>query len=544
MNVWSCSLCGSRNRAAVNGDDVMKGLADGINGIVLDDMNDDTKDDYEVSIQGKQDSFVLVIDLYTPVDQFDSLIEEIINSLCDIKGEICIVTVDNHCHIRDPVFSSRAITIISEADPIEVVPFSNDMASTKNYLKMLKPIVHNNKTRPERATGLTLSTVSKIAKDSIVVMFIAGPCTTPPGQIVSMEKSKHMRSFKEIYQNLPSIEFYRRLGLHLNVFISCMDQAGAFEMDPESIMLCDSYNTELFKQSYKKFIQEVNIAEVSIISSKQVAVRGFLSPGVTKSTGEIHDEAIGKPGDCIKLSMVKDHAIGIVFHMDTVGLAKDKKSVPKEVYVQLISRCNNRLRITTFRRPTTNSGRTLIQGFDQETWISLLMKQYCFYESLLKSFDYVEKFISLYKLFASPSNKSALPQEFNMLPFFQYHLSRSYLDKIHKTPDEWRFYSLSFLRLGVEDCVKVIYPLLTEHGSKQELPLVSSSIKAGVVMDSFFHVVKCGVPETTEKVDDITEIYPLPRYVHCQPGDSQSRFLTYHCLDGFDEWWRDTIRLV
>lgn len=154
---------------------------------------------------------------------------------------------------------------------------------------------HGEFERPARATGCAMNIAASLlqailGKDTAVgghiMCFIGGAVTVGPGKVVDIPKKEPIRSHHDIEKSkasqLPNISngvakvnpllwtearlFYSEmatvlctLGIAMNLFIGSYDQAGLHEMavvcskTGGSVVMCDSFNTSLFKQSVIKF---------------------------------------------------------------------------------------------------------------------------------------------------------------------------------------------------------------------------------------------------------------------------------------------------
>lgn len=149
-----------------------------------------------------------------------------------------------------------------------------------------------------------------------------------------------------------------------------------------------------------------------------------------------------------------------------------------------------------------------------------------------------------------------LSPSFSMFPQFMFHLRRSqFIQVFNNSPDETSFYRHE---LFVEDCLNsliMIQPTLLAYSFSEPTHAVlldTSSIQPDriLLMDTFFHIVifhgetiaawkKAGYHEQKEyesfkqlleaPVNDANELmmtrFPLPRYIVCDQGSSQARFL-------------------
>ncbi|ODV71416.1 vWA-like protein [Cyberlindnera jadinii NRRL Y-1542] len=563
---WNCVLCG--------------GVNEGVGSV-------NQSDDYTYCYKDHEETATLIIDLNTPQDEFEVLITELVQAIrLHDDLAIAVITFDKHCYLWDPQHSTT-FTFRDEKSTLNKSSsvFCSNVARVEEYLLSLSPVVNDSSTkRPLRATGLALSIASTVSKESLSLLFVSGPCTVGPGQVVSLSKRETIRTFNDITKGRAKLmdkarTFYKSLkDLYVCSFISSLDQTGLFEMQScmNSVTLVDSFNTNLFKQSLSQTIESGSIAQMEVLTSKEITIRGFLGPGAinkARKSGNLNDEPLGKSGsNSIKFVQLSNTSMGILFHMDTVAYASERSKIGSYVYVQIRTWVKGKLRVTTLKKPTLNNeGVKLENGFNQEAWIVLLMRLYCWQELQMKDFDYNQRLVQLFQKFGTfiPQEPDTfqLPQNFRLLPHIWQHLPCTPIVQIvNKTPDEWCYYALTFSHVDLHDCMKILYPLLLEFDTdkEREVPLTASSIKSNVIllMDTYFHViVHWGSQvsqwnETSQDHEGITKMIestrkydigsrlPLPRYVQCVEGDSQSRFLKAQLDDDFIPWWDNMCNTV
>lgn len=93
-----------------------------------------------------------------------------------------------------------------------------------NYIRELKPKLSNSY-KPSRSTGLASYLVSLVLNKASykgfmgkILLFLGGPCTNYPGNIIDLAHETHLRTHKDIAsfqstQFLPSLKFYKTLAL-------------------------------------------------------------------------------------------------------------------------------------------------------------------------------------------------------------------------------------------------------------------------------------------------------------------------------------------
>jgi len=149
-----------------------------------------------------------------------------------------------------------------------------------------------------------------------------------------------------------------------------------------------------------------------------------------------------------------------------------------------------------------------------------------------------------------------LTDNFSIYPQFMFHLRRSqFLQVFNNSPDETAFYRHILNEEDVNNSLIMIQPTLMSYGldtPPQPVLLDSISIKPDVVLllDTFFHILifhgetvaqwrKAGYQEQegyenlkelletpiSDAQDLLTDRFPIPRYIVCDQGGSQARFL-------------------
>jgi protein transport protein SEC23 len=153
-------------------------------------------------------------------------------------------------------------------------------------------------------------------------------------------------------------------------------------------------------------------------------------------------------------------------------------------------------------------------------------------------------------------NSFRLPENFVLYPQFMFHLRRSqFLQVFNNSPDETSYYRHVLMREDTNNSLIMIQPTLMSYsfeGPPQPVLLDSVSIKPNVILllDTFFHILiwhgeqmaawrKAGYHEKPEyqnfsmlleapkadAQDLLIDRFPIPRYIDCDQGGSQARFL-------------------
>jgi protein transport protein SEC23 len=243
-----------------------------------------------------------------------------------------------------------------------------------------------------------------------------------------------------------------------------------------------------------------------------------------------------------------------------------------------------RLRVTTIARNFAEAGSpSIAASFDQEAAAVLMARIAVFKAEIDDSPDVLRwldrMLIRLCQKFADYRKEDPtsfrLGDNFSIYPQFMFHLRRSqFLQVFNNSPDETAFYRHILNEEDVNNSLIMIQPTLMSYGldtTPQPVLLDSVSIKPDFVLllDTFFHILifhgetvaqwrKAGyqdqegyenlkelleVPTNDAQVrrhfrvlfmwltsfsmfqDLLTDRFPIPRYIVCDQGGSQARFL-------------------
>jgi protein transport protein SEC23 len=148
-------------------------------------------------------------------------------------------------------------------------------------LQILKDMVHDpwpraNDQRPARCTGAALSIATSVLERCVgrvggrILLFMGGPCTVGPGQVVNRPLVETMRSHLDIQKDnaplfKPALAFYKGLAARaaanshaIDAFLCSLDQLGLVELKPcitatgGYVVLADSFNQSVFKESFRR----------------------------------------------------------------------------------------------------------------------------------------------------------------------------------------------------------------------------------------------------------------------------------------------------
>ncbi|CAI5760421.1 unnamed protein product [Candida verbasci] len=474
-----------------------------------------------------------------------------------------------------------------------------------------------------------------------ILAFIAGVCTSGPGQIVSKELKEPLRSHYDIIKSqntkiqAPSTssktksnlsflknakKFYSEitqrlvnLGLSCNYFIGSYDQVGLYEMDEVClktgglIVMSDSFSTAIFKQSFGKFFKRQREDEeiendyldmgfnatLEIKTSTDLKIQGLignatslpLNKSVPVNDRMISQKSIGEGNtNSWKLCNVNPQSTYAIYFdkLDSLALAS--------TFIQFLFHYQHpcgemRLRVTTLcinLVPDLDEA-NLELGFDQEAALVLIARQYInklqwnlgqrlsTEAEVVKQLDQI--LIEFCTKFATYTvgmiDSFRLSQKFALFPQFLYHLRRSpFINVFNSSPDETSYVRHIFMHDDLANSLLMIQPTLLSYdvntwGSTTEEtneilnepePVLLDSLSLGhskiLLLDTFFQILiyhgsqiadwrKAGYHEQEEYAyfKDFLEApkkeamlllmdrFPLPRFIDCDEGGSQARFL-------------------
>lgn len=268
-----------------------------------------------------------------------------------------------------------------------------------------------------------------------------------------------------------------------------------------------------------------------------------------------------------------------------IYLEKRDSTTVGQTYVQFIFHYQSpedgqlRLRVTTIPLQIVqdNDIAAMEYGFDQETSLVLIARDLVHRlqaqeakdpQTKVGSEDVVtlldKRLIDFCARFAvynkGDVNSFRLSTTYQMLPQFMYHLRRSQLVKVfNNSPDETSYVRHLFLHEDLTNSLTMIQPTLMSYdidnysgGEPEPVLLDSQSLSPGriLLLDTFFQVLifhgsrvaqwrKAGYHEQEEyayfkefleapksaAMQLLIERFPLPRFIDCDEGGSQARFL-------------------
>lgn len=495
---------------------------------------------------------------------------------------------------------------------------------------VVNSFTHSDKERTLRCTGSALNIASLLLQTVLgsstaahatgghILCFIAGATTYGSGRIVGPQLKDVLRSHHDLEKVNNTIQnplshqalfteakkFYKRVtknivstGLSCDLFIGSYNQIGLYEMDEVcfktggSIVMADSFNTAIFKQSFVKFFKKCDddqgeFLEMGFNSTLEVRVASDL-----KVCGLIGN-ATGLPVKKEHVPLVSQQIVGdgktnawklcSVNAQSTYAVYFEKlDSKSNYTYIQFLFHYQHpsgemRLRVTTIPiNIIADSDIYLDQGFDQEAALVLVARDAINKlqpnptlktatvtpNAVIKQLDkQLIDYCSRFALFTPGKLDSfALSRAYAMLPQFVYHLRRSpFINVFNNSPDESSFIRHIFMHEEMNSSLIMIQPTLISfdvNASDQEpeavlLDSMSLAPLKILLLDTFFQLLiwhgkqiaawrKAGYHEQPEyeyfntfleapkkeAMEILMDRFPLPRFIDCDEGGSQARFL-------------------
>lgn len=373
----------------------------------------------------------------------------------------------------------------------------------------------------------------------------------------------------------------------VDILVGCLDQIGLAEthhvanMTGGNIVLSDSFATNIFKQSVQRIFLKDSRGEnlqmafngtFEVLTGRELKVCGMIGPALSlnKKSPAVSEVEIGLAGTTAwKLcGLTPRSTVAVYFEM--AGGPGAIVNPGQRALIQFITHYHHssgtiRLRVTTLARPILEAQSPHISAsFDQEASSVLMARIATFKAEREESGDVMRwldrLLIRLCQRFGEyrkddPASFRLAPL-FSLYPQLMFHLRRSqFLSTFNSSPDETVFFRHILNRETCTNSLLMIQPTLTSYsleGPPQPVLLDSCSIKpdAILLLDAFFQIVifhgahiaqwrNEGYQDKPEyaafkalleaPVADAAELladrYPIPMYVVCDQGGSQSRFL-------------------
>ncbi|KAJ4319593.1 GTPase-activating protein S23 [Neodidymelliopsis sp. IMI 364377] len=366
--------------------------------------------------------------------------------------------------------------------------------------------------------------------------------------------------------------------------VGLLEMRGLSNSTGGHMILTDSFTSSMYKQSFVRIFnkdEQDNLlmafnANLEVLTTKELKVTGLIGHAVSNnkksvSVGET-ECGIGNTCSWKMCGIDPESSYGIYFEIAGQGGPNQMQAGPQKGMMQFLTYYQHsagqfHLRVTTVARNLSGpSGDPAIaQSFDQEA-AAVLMSRIAVFKAEVDDGPDVLRWVDrmlirLCSRFAEyrkddPSS-FRLEKNFTLYPQFMFHLRRSqFLQVFNNSPDETAFYRHILNHEDVSNSLIMIQPTLDSYGFDHEggqpVLLDSSSIQNETVLllDTFFHILifhgetmaewrKAGyqdqegyenfatlleAPKEDAK-DLIQDRFPLPRFIVCDAGGSQARFL-------------------
>ncbi|KAI7411882.1 Protein transport protein [Hortaea werneckii] len=352
------------------------------------------------------------------------------------------------------------------------------------------------------------------------------------------------------------------------------------------MILTDSFTSSMYKQSFAKIFDtdaDGNLAmgfnaSLEVLTTKELKVTGLIGHAVSlnKKSSSVGETECGIGNTCSwKMCSIDPAAsYGVYFEIAGQGgpAAASIQGGPQKGLIQFLTYYQHsggqyHLRVTTVGRNMSGpSGDPAIaQSFDQEA-AAVLMSRIAVFKAEVDDGPDVLRWVDrmlirLCSRFAEyrkdDPTSFRLEKNFTLYPQFMFHLRRSqFLQVFNNSPDETAFYRHVLNHEDVGNSLVMIQPTLDSYTFDQDggVPVLldSTSIQPQTVLllDTFFHILifhgetmaewrKAGYQDMEgyenfkelleSPKEDARELiqdrFPLPRFIVCDAGGSQARFL-------------------
>ncbi|KAJ9109569.1 GTPase-activating protein S23 [Naganishia adeliensis] len=401
---------------------------------------------------------------------------------------------------------------------------------------------------------------------------------------IDRDSVKHFKKATKFYEGLSKRASAN--GHAIDIYAGCLDQVGLLEMKYLTnatngfMVIADSFTTAIFKQSFLRsfakdeagYLQMGFNGTFEVMTTKELKISGVIGHVIsankkTASVGET-EIGIGQTSAWKVCSLTPKTSLAVYFEVVTPAgqpLAPGANGLIQYVTHYQHASGQFRLRVTTVSRAFAEGGHpSIAASFDQEAAAVLMSRIAVFKAEIDDSPDVLRwldrMLIRLCQKFADYRKEDPasfrLPEGFGIYPQFMFHLRRSqFLQVFNNSPDETAFYRHVLNDADVNNSLIMIQPTLMSYSFDKEpepVLLDSVSIKPDVILllDTFFHILifhgetiaawrkaeyqnQEGYENFKElleaPVQDAQELLadrnPIPRYIVCDQGGSQARFL-------------------
>uniref|UniRef100_A0A182NZD3 Protein transport protein SEC23 n=1 Tax=Anopheles epiroticus TaxID=199890 RepID=A0A182NZD3_9DIPT len=396
-----------------------------------------------------------------------------------------------------------------------------------------------------RSTGAALSIAVGLLECTYpntggrIMLFVGGPCSQGPGQVVDDELKHPIRSHHDIQKDnakfmKKAIKHYEALALRtatnghcIDIYSCALDQTGLMEMKQccnstgGHMVMGDSFNSSLFKQTYQRVFAADQKAELKmafngtleIKCSRELKIEGGIGSCVSLNVknASVSDSETGM-GNTVQwklCTMTPNTTMAFFFEVanqHAAPIPQGGRGCLQFITQYQHSSGQRRIRVTTVARSWADATANLHMisaGFDQEA-AAVLMSRMVVYRAesddgpdTLRWVD--RQLIRLCQKFGEygkdDPNSFRLAENFSLFPQFMYHLRRSqFLQVFNNSPDETTFYRHMLMREDLTQSLIMIQPILYSYsfnGPPEPVLLDTSSIQPDriLLMDTFFQIL-------------------------------------------------------
>lgn len=399
--------------------------------------------------------------------------------------------------------------------------------------------------RSQRATGVALSIAVGLLECTYpntaarVLLFVGGPCSIGPGQVVDDELKHPIRSHHDIHKDnakymKKAIKHYEALALRVatnghsvDIYSCALDQTGLMEMKQCAnssgghIVMGDSFNSSLFKQTYQRvfLVDEKNElrmgfnATLEVKCSRELKIEGGIGPCVSlnvKNPSVSENEVgMGSTSQWKLCTFAPNTTMAVFFEVanqQSAPLPQGGRGCIQFITQYQHSSGQRRIRVTTVARNWADATVNLpfiSAGFDQEAAAVIMSRMVVFRAETDDGPDVLRwidrQLIRLCQKFGEynkdDQSSFRLAENFSLFPQFMYHLRRSqFLQVFNNSPDETTFYRHMLMREDLTQSLIMIQPILYSYsfnGPPEPVLLDTSSIQPDriLLMDTFFQIL-------------------------------------------------------
>ncbi|KAI1414229.1 Sec23/Sec24 trunk domain-containing protein [Hypoxylon sp. FL1857] len=366
--------------------------------------------------------------------------------------------------------------------------------------------------------------------------------------------------------------------------VGLLEMKGLCNSTGGHMILTDSFTSSMFKQSFIRVFEkdgDDNLlmgfnAVLEVLTTKELKVTGLIGHAVSlnKKSTSVGETECGIGNTCSwKMCGIDPNAsYGVYFEIASQGGPTQHQQGQQKGMIQFLTYYQHssgqfHLRVTTIARNLSGPAGdpAIAQSFDQEA-AAVLMSRIAVFKAEVDDGPDVLRWVDrmlirLCSRFADyrkddPSS-FRLEKNFTLYPQFMFHLRRSqFLQVFNNSPDETAFYRHVLNHEDVSNSLIMIQPTLDSYTLEQDggqpVLLDSTSIQPThiLLLDTFFHILifhgetiaqwkKAGYQDQEgyenfaalleqpkeDARDLIADRFPLPRFIVCDAGGSQARFL-------------------